>query len=210
MVATASAAGMVLDTFPKYLLLNAERFGDRPAMRHKDYGIWQSWTWSEQMDEVRALAIGLEALGVKHGDKIAIVGANRPRLYWGFAAAQSLGAIPVPVYADAVAEEMAYVLNHAEVRFAIVQDQEQVDKILSFAEKIPALNGSDLRRAARPARVRPQAPARLAAIQAKGRRCSKPTRTWRSSGKKTSARQAATTFRSCSTHPARPAARKAS
>jgi long-chain acyl-CoA synthetase len=139
MVATASAAGMVLDTFPKYLLLNAERFGDRAAMRHKDYGIWQSWTWSEQKAQVRSLALGLQALGVKHGDKIAIVGTNRPRLYWGFAAAQSLGAIPVPVYADAVAEEMAYVLNHAEVRFAIVQDQEQVDKILSFAEKIPAL-----------------------------------------------------------------------
>ena len=139
MVATASTAGMVLDTFPKYLLLNAERFGDRPAMRHKDFGIWQSWTWSEQKAQVRSLALGLQALGVRHGDKIAIVGTNRPRLYWGFAAAQSLGAIPVPVYADAVAEEMAYVLDHAEVGFAIVQDQEQVDKIQSFAEKIPAL-----------------------------------------------------------------------
>ena len=139
MVATASTAGMVLDTFPKYLLLNAERFGDRPAMRHKDFGIWQSWTWAEQKAQVRSLALGLQALGVRHGDKIAIVGTNRPRLYWGFAAAQSLGAIPVPVYADAVAEEMAYVLDHAEVGFAIVQDQEQVDKIQSFAEKIPAL-----------------------------------------------------------------------
>ena len=139
MIATASAAGAVLDTFPKYLLRNAERFADRPAMRHKDYGIWQSWTWSEQMAEVRALAIGFRELGLKRGDKIAIVGANRPRLYWSFAAAQSLGAIPVPVYADAVAEEMAYVLHHAEVRFAVVQDQEQVDKIQSFARKIPAL-----------------------------------------------------------------------
>ncbi|GLS34002.1 long-chain-fatty-acid--CoA ligase [Mesorhizobium albiziae] len=139
MVATATAAGMVLDTFPKYLLLNAERFGRLPAMRHKDYGIWQSWTWAEQKVQVRSLALGLQALGVKHGDKIAIVGTNRPRLYWGFAAAQSLGAIPVPVYADAVAEEMAYVLDNAEVRFAIVQDQEQVDKIQSFADKIPAL-----------------------------------------------------------------------
>ena len=139
MAATAPAAGAVLDTFPKYLLLNAERFADRPAMRHKDYGIWQSWTWSEQMDEIRALAIGLTDLGLTRGDKVAIVGANRPRLYWSFAAAQSIGAIPVPVYADAVAEEMAYVLDHAEVRFALVQDQEQVDKIRSFAEKIPTL-----------------------------------------------------------------------
>jgi long-chain acyl-CoA synthetase len=139
MVATAADAGVTLDTFPKYLLLNAQRFGGRPAMRHKDYGIWQSWTWAEQLAEIRALALGLQALGLSHGDKIAVVGANRPRLYWTFAAAQSLGAVPVPVYADAVAEEMAYVLNHAGVRFAVVQDQEQVDKIQSFSDRIPML-----------------------------------------------------------------------
>lgn len=135
MDATVTAADTTLDTFPKYLLLNAKRFSDRPAMRHKDYGIWQSWTWSEQLDEVRALAVGLQSLGVQHGDKVAIVGANRPRLYWSFAAVQSLGAVPVPMYADSVAEEMAYVLDHAEARFAIVQDQEQVDKIVSVAEQ---------------------------------------------------------------------------
>lgn len=139
MAATASAAGMTLDTFPKYLLLNAQRFAALPAMRHKDYGIWQSWTWAEQLGEIRALALGLRALGLKRGERIAVVGSNRPRLYWTFAAAQSLGAVPVPVYADAVAEEMAYVLDHAGVRFAVVQDQEQVDKIRSFAEKIPML-----------------------------------------------------------------------
>ncbi|WP_274627723.1 AMP-dependent synthetase/ligase [Arvimicrobium flavum] len=139
MAATATAAGMTLDTFPKYLLLNAARFADLPAMRHKDYGIWQSWTWADQLCEVRSLAVGLQAMGLKRGEQIAIVGANRPRLYWTFAAAQSIGAVPVPVYADAVAEEMAYVLDHASVRFAVVQDQEQVDKIRSFSEKIPAL-----------------------------------------------------------------------
>jgi long-chain acyl-CoA synthetase len=132
-------AATSLDTFPKYLLLNADRFRDRPAMRHKDYGIWQSWTWAQQMDEVRAFAIGLEAIGFSRGDKVAVVGANRPRLYWTFAAVQSLGGVPVPVYGDAVAEEMAYVLDHAGVRFAVVQDQEQVDKILSFRDQIPAL-----------------------------------------------------------------------
>ena len=78
--------------------------------------------------------------GLSHGDKIAVIGANRPRLYWTFAAAQSLGAVPVPVYADAVAEEMAYVLDHAGVRFAVVQDQEQVDKIRSSAATIPTLS----------------------------------------------------------------------
>ncbi len=132
-------AATSLDTFPKYLLLNAERFRDRPAMRHKDYGIWQSWTWAQQRDEIRAFAVGLETIGFSRGDRVAVVGANRPRLYWTFAAVQSIGGVPVPVYADAVAEEMAYVLDHAGVRFAVVQDQEQVDKILSFKDKIPAL-----------------------------------------------------------------------
>jgi long-chain acyl-CoA synthetase len=137
MVATAFAGDM--DTFPKYLLRNAERLGDRPAMRHKDFGIWQSWTWRQQLEEVSKFALGLQALGLGKGDRIAVIGANRPRLYWTFAAAQSLGAVPVPVYADAVADEMAYVLDHAGVRFAVVQDQEQVDKIKSCAGKIPAL-----------------------------------------------------------------------
>lgn len=132
-------AQALLDTFPKYLLANAQRFATRPAMRFKDYGIWQSWTWAEQLDEVRAFALGLSKLGLKRGDKVAIIGANRPRLYWTFSAAQSLGAIPVPVYADAVAEELAYVLGHAAVRFAVVQDQEQVDKVRSFADRIPSL-----------------------------------------------------------------------
>ncbi len=133
-------AATSLDTFPKYLLLNAVRFRDRPAMRHKDHGIWQSWTWAQQLDEVRAFAVGLEAIGFARGDRVAVVGANRPRLYWTFVAVQSLGGVPVPVYADAVAEEMAYVLDHAGVRFAVVQDQEQVDKIQSFKDKIPALS----------------------------------------------------------------------
>ncbi|WP_157015705.1 AMP-dependent synthetase/ligase [Mesorhizobium xinjiangense] len=138
MAATADA-GTTLDTFPKYLVYNAQRFADRPAMRHKDYGIWQSWSWKEQLDEVRAFAVGLKGIGLERGDRIAIVGSNRPRLYWTFAAAQSLGAVPVPVYADSVAEEMAYVLDHAEVRFAVVEDQEQVDKLLSIAEKVSTL-----------------------------------------------------------------------
>ncbi|OCW57559.1 AMP-binding protein [Hoeflea olei] len=127
-------------TFPQYLLLNAKRFAARPAMRFKDYGIWQSWTWSEQRDEIRDLALGLKAMGLGEGDRIAIVGSNRPRLYWAFCAAQSLKAIPVPVYADSVAEEMAHVLNNAGVRFALVEDQEQVDKLQSMAADIPQLS----------------------------------------------------------------------
>ena len=79
------------------------------------------------------------ALGLKRGDRVAIVGSNRPRLYWTFLAAQSLGRVPVPVYADSVADELAYVLDHAEVGMAVVEDQEQVDKILSVAERLPRL-----------------------------------------------------------------------
>ena len=129
-----------LDTFPKFLLRNAEKFGARPAMRHKDFGIWQTWTWAEMLDEVRRFSIGLKALGLKRGDKVAVIGSNRPRLYWSFAAVQALGGVPIPVYADSVADEMVYVLQHAEVRFAIVQDQEQVDKLLSIKDELPNLD----------------------------------------------------------------------
>ncbi len=127
------------DTFPKLLIRNARLYGVRPAYRHKDLGIWQVWTWKEVLEEARAYAAGLSRLGLARGDTVAIVGSNRPRLYWSVMAAQMLGAVPVPVYADAVAEELAYVLAHAEVRFAAVEDQEQVDKILSVSERLPKL-----------------------------------------------------------------------
>ena len=134
-----AVAGARDDTFPKLLIRNAETRGGRPAMRQKDLGIWQTFSWSRVLDEVRALAIGLAALGIARDDKIAIIGQNRPRLYWAIAAAQSLGAVPVPLYADSVAEEMAYVLEHAEIVAAIVEDQEQVDKLLSIADRLPGL-----------------------------------------------------------------------
>ena len=138
-VATLAQTDASLDTFPKYLLANAKRFGDRAAMRNKDLGIWQKWTWAELLEEIRDYSLGLEALGVKKDDKIAIVGQNRPRLYWTFCAAQAIGAVPVPVYADSVAEEMSYVLDHAGVVLAVCQDQEQVDKVQSMADKLPSL-----------------------------------------------------------------------
>jgi long-chain acyl-CoA synthetase len=132
------AAG-VPETFPKLLIRNAHLYGSRPAMRHKDLGIWQSWTWGQALEIVRAYAVGLSRMGLKRGDTIAIVGANRPKLYWSVTAAQMLGAIPVPVYADAVAEELSFVLAHADVRFAAVEDQEQVDKIISVKDRLPKL-----------------------------------------------------------------------
>jgi len=127
------------DTFPKLLIRNAHLYGARPSMRHKDLGVWQTWTWSEALELVRAYAVGLNRHGLARGETIAIVGANRPKLYWSVMAAQMLGAIPVPVYSDAVAEELAFVLAHAEARYAAVEDQEQVDKILSVKERLPKL-----------------------------------------------------------------------
>jgi long-chain acyl-CoA synthetase len=128
------------DTFPKLLRHNANSLKARPAIRHKDLGIWQTWTWDQVFDEVRAFSVGLGALGLKRDDKIAIIGANRPRLYWAMCAAQALGAIPVPIYADSVADEMAYVLEHAEVSIAVVEDQEQVDKIISISDRLTRLS----------------------------------------------------------------------
>ncbi len=128
-----------LDTFPKYLLRNAEIHSTRAAMRHKDLGVWQTWTWSELLEEIQNYSLGLQHLGVKAGDKVAVIGSNRPRLYWSFAALQCIGAVPVPVYAESVAEEMEYVLQHAEVRFAVCQDQEQIDKIQSLGDRLSHL-----------------------------------------------------------------------
>jgi long-chain acyl-CoA synthetase len=128
------------DTFPKLLIHNANVLRGRPAVRHKDLGIWQTWTWDRMLDEVRAFSVGLSELGLKRSDKVAIVGANRPRLYWAICAAQALGAIPVPIYSDSVADEMAYVLEHAEVSIAVVEDQEQVDKIISIADRLSRLS----------------------------------------------------------------------
>jgi len=128
-----------LDTFPKLLAENAKRFAGRPACREKEYGIWQSWTWREVSAEVRALACGLAAKGFQRGDKLAIVGDNRPRLYWSLCAAQCLGGIPVPMYQDSVVEELRFVVEHSEVRFGIAQDQEQVDKLLLIKEQVPGL-----------------------------------------------------------------------
>ena len=101
------------DTFAKLLARNAVRFADRPAMRHKDFGIWHTWTWAQLLGEVRAYAAGLSRLGLKRGDRIAIIGANRPQLYWSIMAAQMLGAIPVPVYGDAAAEACSSALRRA-------------------------------------------------------------------------------------------------
>jgi long-chain acyl-CoA synthetase len=128
-----------LDTFPKLLLRHAEVRPNAPAMREKDYGIWLTSSWKEAREEIEALACGLHQRGFRRGDRLAIVGDNRPRLYWSMCAVQALGGVPVPLYQDSVAAEMTYVLDHAEVRFALVEDQEQVDKLLEVRETAKTL-----------------------------------------------------------------------
>jgi long-chain acyl-CoA synthetase len=134
-----AARSAALDTFPKLLLDHALTRGARPANREKDFGIWQSWSWSEVTREVEALACGLASMGFARGDRLAIVGDNRPRLYWAITAAQALGGVPVPIYQDAVADEMAFVLEHAGARFAVAEDQEQVDKVLGVRDRVAGI-----------------------------------------------------------------------
>lgn len=129
----------VLNTFPKLLLDRARRHPEKIAMREKTLGIWQEYSWGRLLDNIRALTGGLAAHGVQRGDKVAIIGDNRPQLYWAMMATQCLGGVPVPLYQDAAAEEMQFVLDHAETRFAVVEDQEQVDKLLAIKARCPRL-----------------------------------------------------------------------
>lgn len=128
-----------LDTFPRLLLDHARVRPEHPATREKDLGIWQTWTWAQVAEEVSAIARGLAEMGFKRGDNLAIVGDNRPRLYWSMCAAQMLGGVPVPMYQDAAAQELVFVLQDAEIKFAIAEDQEQVDKLLEVKGSCPLL-----------------------------------------------------------------------
>ena len=128
-----------LGTLPRLLQRNAREFGQRPAMREKDRGIWQTSTWREYHDHVRDFALGLAALGFGRGAKLSVIGDNRPRLYWAQVAAQTLGGVSVPLYQDSIARELAYVLAHAEVSIIVAEDQEQVDKVVALRAELPAL-----------------------------------------------------------------------
>ncbi len=126
-------------TLPRLLRRNAETMAGRPAIREKTLGIWQTFTWAQYWHEVRDFAAGLAAHGFGRGGKLAVIGDNRPRLYWAQVAAQCLGGVAVPMYQDAIAAEMVYVLNHAEISVVVAEDQEQVDKILSLKGRLPHL-----------------------------------------------------------------------
>src|SRR6187402_422346 len=127
------------DTFPKLLAGLARTRPHAPAYREKEYGIWQTYDWAHVAGQVNRLAAGLADLGFGRGERLIVIGDNRPRLYWAMAAVQSLGGVPVPVYQDSVTEELAYVVEHAAARFAVAENQEQIDKLLEIRKTVPSL-----------------------------------------------------------------------
>ena len=127
-------------TFPKLLMKHATERPDAPAMREKEYGIWQTHSWAALSMLVQQISCGLHEAGLGRGEHIVVIGSNRPRLYATMLAAQSLGAIPVPLYQDAVGAECVFPITNADVRFAVVEDQEQVDKLLEIRDRCPQLS----------------------------------------------------------------------
>ncbi len=126
------------DTFPKLLQRNAEWYGDRKvAMREKEFGIWQEFTWKEYRDHVKYFSLGLVSLGLSRGDKVAVIGDNRPEWVWAEVAAQAAGAVPLGLYQDSTLKEVSYVIDHSDSTFVVAEDQEQVDKILDMQEQLP-------------------------------------------------------------------------
>ena len=126
------------DTLPKLLLRNALKLGHgKVALREKEFGLWQSFTWQDYLDHVRYFSLGLVSLGLEKGDKVAIVGDNRPEWVFAELAAQSAGAIPLGIYQDSTPKEVGYIIDHSDAKFVVAEDQEQVDKILELKESIP-------------------------------------------------------------------------
>ena len=126
-------------TFPQLLLKHATERPDAPALREKEYGIWQTWSWREAAQTVRHMACGLRALGLARGQNLAFISDNRPHVYMGFLAVQACGAVPIPLYQDAVAAEMMFVMEDAEIAFAFAENQEQVDKLLEVRESVSSI-----------------------------------------------------------------------
>src|SRR5437867_148056 len=127
-------------TFPRLLLKHAAERPGAAAMREKEYGIWQAHSWADMAQLVEHIACGLHQAGLQRGEHMVVIGANRPRLYATMLAAQALGAIPIPLYQDAVGAECVFPITNADVRFAMVEDQEQVDKLLEIRDRCPLLS----------------------------------------------------------------------
>ena len=127
-------------TLPQLLLDNARKYSkDKIAIREKDLGIWQSYSWPDYYENTKKFALGLASLGFQGGDRLSVIGDNRPQLYWAQMAALCLGGIPVPLYQDAIEKELEYIIEHSEAKFVVAEDQEQVDKMLALKEKVPSM-----------------------------------------------------------------------
>ncbi len=127
------------DTLPNILMRNAREMGDADALREKEYGIWHTYTWNDYAEEVRRFALGLADLGFSRGDKLAVIGDNRPRLYVAMLAAQSLGGVSLALYQDSIGRELSYVTAHSDARFVVAEDVEQVDKLSEIRAEIPGV-----------------------------------------------------------------------
>lgn len=126
-----------LDTYPKFLLRNSKLWGDKVALRRKDFGIWQNYTWKDCHEQVKNLCLGLVNLGLKPGDKVSLIGDDEPEGFWAEAAIQAAGGVLVAMWSDSIPSEIAYIVSHSESKFVIAEDQEQVDKILQIKNEIP-------------------------------------------------------------------------
>ncbi len=128
------------DTLPKLLKQQAEKFGhSKHALREKDYGIWQSFTWQEYYDHVKYFCLGMVSLGLKKNDKVSIIGDNRPEWIYAELSAQCVGAIPVGIYQDSILKEVSYIINLSQSKFVIAEDQEQCDKIIDMQDELPSV-----------------------------------------------------------------------
>ncbi|MDY7036951.1 MAG: AMP-binding protein, partial [Thermodesulfobacteriota bacterium] len=127
------------DTLPKLLVIKARKNGEKVAMRQKSLGVWEEYTWNDYLTEVKYFALGLERLGLKHGDRVSIIGENEPKWYWAELSSQSLGAVPVGIFSDTVPSEVQYLVSHSGSRFVVASDQEQVDKLLEIKEQVPSV-----------------------------------------------------------------------
>lgn len=138
-MATEYADVVRYDTFPKLLLYNAQHWPDEVAMREKEFGIWNEFTWADYRDRVREISLGLVALGVNRGEIVSFIGKNRPEMVWSELAGHAVGCMTLGIYADALGEEVAYLIDHAQVRIVLAEDEEQVDKLLEIAERLPCI-----------------------------------------------------------------------
>lgn len=130
---------MAEQTLPQFLLKQARQNPQAVALREKEKGIWQEWTWAQYLQEVRDFANGLAALGFQADDKVAILSDNRPQVYWTMVAVQALRGMPVPLYQDSISRQLEYVVGHSDAVMVMAEDQEQVDKLLEIRESLPNL-----------------------------------------------------------------------